>query len=157
MALRDAQTVEDYLQALPEDRRELFERVRALVDRHLPEGYEETIVYGMIGWVVPLSRYPDTYNGAPLAILSLGAQKRHNALYMQGPYIDPEVDGKLRKAYREAGKKLDMGKSCLRFQRWDQLVPEAIGEVVAALPPQRFIELNEQVRSAARPTRPGRR
>lgn len=157
MVKRDATTVEEYLASLPDDRRTLLERVRELVRRHIPAGYEETLVYGMISWVVPLSRYPDTYNGQPLAIISLGAQKRHTALYLQGPYVDPELDGKLRQAYKAADKKLDMGKSCLRFQRWEQLEPEVLSEIVASIPPDRFIEINERIRSAPRPTRPGRR
>lgn len=157
MVQRDASTVEDYLQKLPPDRRDVIERVLDLVRRNIPEGYEETIAYGMIGWVIPLDRYPDTYNGQPLGVVSLAAQKRHNALYLAGPYADPVLAGRIHRAYNEAGKRLDMGKSCVRFKGWDQLEPDVLAEVIAAVPPDRFIELYERARSDRGASRPGRR
>ncbi len=157
MVQRDVSTVEGYLEALPPDRRPVIERTLAFVREHIPDGFEEGIAFGMIGWVVPLERYPDTYNGQPLGIVSLAAQKRHNALYLSAPYADPALDAKIRDAYTEAGMKLDMGKSCVRFQRFDQLHTDVLGEVVAALSPDAFIELYEGARQRSSGRRPGRR
>ena len=157
MVRRDASSVDDYLDALPADRRAVVERTLALVRKHIPPGFEEGINYGMIGWTVPLSRYPDTYNGQPLSIVSLAAQKRHTALYLVAPYTDPALDGRIRKAYADAGKRLDMGKSCLRFRRFEDLETAVIAEVIAAVSPERFIELYEAGQAKAKSKRPGRR
>ena len=157
MVRRDASSVDGYLASLPADRREVVERTLALVREHIPDGFEEGMNYGMIGWFVPLSRYPDTYNGQPLGIVSLAAQKNHTALYLSAPYTDPALDGRIRKAYADAGRRLDMGKSCLRFKRFEDLETGVIGEVIAAVSPDRFIELYEAGRGAAKGRRPGRR
>jgi len=157
MVQRNATTVEDYLLQLPDERRELIGRVLELVRRNIPPGYEESINYGMIGWTIPLDRYPNTYNGQPLGVVSLGAQKHHNALYLSGPYADPELAGRIHRAYKEAGKRLDMGKSCVRFKRWDQLEPDVLAEVIAAVPPDRFIELYERARAQPHTSRTARR
>jgi uncharacterized protein YdhG (YjbR/CyaY superfamily) len=157
MVHRNAATVDEYLSQLPEDRRDLIVQVLEWVRRHIPEGYEETIAFGMIGWVIPLDRYPDTYNGQPLGVVSLAAQKHHNALYLMGSYADPELDGRIHQAYRAAGKRLDMGKSCVRFKRWDQLVPEVLADVIEAVPPERFIALYERAQNSPRNSRTARR
>lgn len=157
MVQRNVSTVEGYLEALPPDRRAVIERTLAFVRAHVPDGFQEGIAFGMIGWVVPLERYPDTYNGQPLGIVSLAAQKRHNALYLSAPYADPALNAKIEDAYAEAGMKLDMGKSCVRFQRFDQLHTEVLGEVIAALSPDAFIDLYERARSSAPSTRTRRR
>lgn len=151
MVQRDADTVAGYLASLPDDRRPVVEMVLSLVRDHMPAGYEEGIAYGMIGWFVPLERYPDTYNGQPLAVVSLAAQKNHDALYLHAPYADPELEGRIRRAYAAAGKRLDMGKSCLRFKHFDDLETGVLGEVIAAVPPERFIEIYETARATARP------
>lgn len=157
MVQRIVSTVAQYLDALPDDRRPAIERTLAFVRSHIPAGYDEGIAFGMIGWTIPLDRYPDTYNGQPLGIVSLAAQKRHNALYLHAPYADPELDARIREAYAEAGMKLDMGKSCVRFQRFDELHTDVLAEVIGAVPPERFIHLYERARRAIRLRRPGRR
>ena len=88
MARSSASTVEEYLSALPADKRAAIDAVRAVVLRSLPEGYVEGVEYGMIYYSVPLSRYPETYNGHPLCYAGLAAQKNHNALYLMGVYGD---------------------------------------------------------------------
>ena len=141
-----AATVEEYLEELPEERRAVVSRVLEVVRRNLPAWYEEAMSYGMIGWGVPLARYPDTYNRQPLAYAALAAQKNHYALYLMGAYAEPAQQERLEAAFREAGKKMDMGKSCLRFRSADDLPLEAVGEVIASTPPARFIELYEAAR-----------
>lgn len=139
MARSTATRVEDYLQALPPERREVIAAVRDLVNRHLPPGYEERMNWGMISWEVPLSRYPDTDNGQPLSFAALAAQQNHYALYLMCAHADSAAEGELRAAYARAGRKLDMGKSCLRFKRLDDLLPDEIGRVIAASPVEAHI------------------
>jgi hypothetical protein len=139
-------TVAAYLAALPKGRRTEVEKVRALVRRHLPRGYEEGLASGMIAWSIPLARYPDTYNKQPLMYAALAAQKSHIALYLMGAYADPAVAGRLAEGFRKAGKKLDMGKSCVRFRTADDLAMEAIGEAVASVPPSALIARYEASR-----------
>jgi hypothetical protein len=115
----DATTVDQYLADLPDDRREAISAVRDVIVANLPEGYEETILYGMISYVIPLDQYPETYNGQPITYLSLASQKRHMALYLNGVYGDGEAT--FRQRYEATGMKLDMGKSCLRFTSLDKL------------------------------------
>ena len=109
----DAATVEAYLAALPDDRREAVETVRRVVLEHLPDGYEETMDFGMIAYVVPLETHPDTYNGHPLMYAALASQKHHMALYLQSIYADTGTGSRFEKDYRATGKRFDVGKSCV--------------------------------------------
>jgi hypothetical protein len=126
-----ATTVAQYLAGLPPERRAVVSAVRDFVNRHLPPGYSEGMGFGMIVWGIPLSRYPDTYNRQPLGIVALAAQKNAYSLYLMGCYMDSAQDRALREAYAKAGKKLDMGKSCLRFKDLDGLLLDAIAPVIA--------------------------
>jgi uncharacterized protein YdhG (YjbR/CyaY superfamily) len=143
----DAATVDDYLASLPEDRREAVAAVRDVVNANLPDGYEEAMSFGMIGWGIPLSVYPDTYNKQPLGVVALASQKSHMALYLMGVYTVPGLEDWLRRQYDDRGLKLDMGKSCLRFRRLDQLPLDVIGEVVARVTPKDYIAAYESARA----------
>lgn len=149
MASSKAETVEQYLQELPEDRRAVVSAVREVIVRNLPAGYREGVGYGMIGYTIPLDDYPDTYNGQPLSYAGLAAQKNHYALYLTTVYSDPAQEQWLRDEFARAGKKLDMGKSCVRFKRLDDLPLDAIGKVIASTPPGEFISLYERARKQA--------
>lgn len=149
MAGSKAATVEEYLQELPDDRRAVVSAVRDAVLRHLPAGYEESMAFGMIGYGIPLARYPDTYNGQPLSFAAIAAQKNHYALYLVCAYQDPAQEQALREAFAAAGKKLDMGKSCIRFKGLDDLPLEDIGRIIAATPPDAFIARYEAARGKA--------
>ena len=129
-----AKTIPEYLAELPEDRKEIISGVRLLVLDTLPEGYQETMQWGMISYVVPLLMYPDTYNGQPLGYVSLANQKNYVTLYLFGVYADSEQEKKLREGYAKAGKKLDFGKSCLRLRTSDDLLPEVVGPLIAGIP-----------------------
>ena len=153
MVSSTAVTVDDYLASLPEERRQVMAAIRKVVRKSLPKGYEESLGYGMICYVIPLEKYPETYNGQPLCYVGLAAQKNHYALYLTGPYAQPKLAEGLRAAFDAAGKKLDMGKSCLRFKKIDDLPLDAVGEVIAAMPPKSFIEVYEQSRSASKAKR----
>lgn len=146
MAQSAAATVEEYLAELPEDRRAVVAAVRDLVLRHLPAGYVEEMGFGMICYNVPLREYPQTYNKQPLCYAGLAAQKRHYALYLMNVYQDGEEERRLRDAFAAAGLKLDMGRSCLRFRRLDDLVLDAVGAAVARTPPPAFIAQYEASR-----------
>ncbi len=115
-----------YLGELSPERAAIVSTVRDLVNEHLPPGFDETMRWGMISWEVPLSRYPDTYNGEPLGCVALAAQKHGTSLYLMCTYIAPGGEERLRAAYAEAGIKLDFGKSCLRFKTLDRFLPQAV-------------------------------
>ena len=146
MARSNATTVEEYLRELPEERRIVVSKVRDAILRNLPDGYQETMNWGMISYEIPLERYPDTYNGQPLNYLALAAQKNHFALYLMSVYQNQAQERWLREAFKEAGKKLDMGKSCLRFRRLEDLPLEIIEKIVAHTSPADFIASYEAAR-----------
>ena len=145
-----AATVADYLDALPPERREHIEAVRNVVNAALPVGYVETMTYGMIGWVIPLADYPGTYNGQPLAYAGLAAQKNSISLYLNCAYASPDRTDQFRQAWAASGKKLDMGKSCIRFKRADALALDVIRDEIAATTPAEFIAVYEATRPPAR-------
>jgi hypothetical protein len=141
-----APTVEAYLAELSEDRRAVVSAVRDLVLANLPGGYRESMNWGMICYEVPLERYPDTYNGRPLLYIGLAAQKRHFALYLMSAYADSRAEAKLREAFAHAGKKLDLGKCCLRFRKLDDLVVDAVADAVAGTSPEELMARHEGAR-----------
>jgi hypothetical protein len=141
-----AASVEEYLAELPPDRAAVISDVRELVLDNLPDGVEESMNFGMIAYEIPLSRYPDTYNGQPLMFVALAAQKNHYALYLHGVYSSEPIAERLRDAYAEAGMKLDMGKSCVRFRRPEQLLTSAIADAIGAVTVEGFIDLYESAR-----------
>jgi hypothetical protein len=142
-----ATTAEAYLAALPADRREAITTVRALVNRKLPKGYRESIGMGMIVWSVPLDVCPDTYNGQPLMVAALASQKQYMSVYLMTLYGHAEGERRFRAAFAQAGKKLDMGKCCVRFRRLEDLHLPAIGEAVAAFGVQEYVERALRVHS----------
>ena len=146
MAQSKARTVEEYLAELPPDRREAIAAVREVIQDHLPEGYEETMQYGMISYVIPLAKYPVTYNKQPLGLASLASQKSYMSLYLMNVYGDKDTEQWFVERYRASGKKLDMGKSCVRFKRLEDLPLDLIGEAIARTPPSEFIERYEASR-----------
>jgi hypothetical protein len=142
-----APSVKDYLETLPAERRRVIAKVRGLVRKHLPKGYRETLSWGSITYEIPLTRYPDTYNQRPLCYIGLAAQKNHYALYLMCAYMDPDVLEMLKTGFKKAGKKLDMGKSCLRFKKLEDLPLDTIGKVVGSVTPAAYIKLYESAKS----------
>ncbi|MGI9604046.1 MAG: DUF1801 domain-containing protein [Acidimicrobiales bacterium] len=142
-----AESPEEYLAELPDDRRDQIEAVRDVIVANLPDGYEEQMSFGMIAYVIPLDRYPDTYNKQPLMYAALASQKNHMAVYLSNVYADePSLDW-FRAAYLATGKKLDMGKSCVRFKTIDQLPLDVIADAVARTPVDEFVALYEAARA----------
>jgi hypothetical protein len=150
MATSTAATVQEYLDELPEDRSAVVAHVRDLVNAGLPAGYVEGMLYGMITWMVPLETYPDTYNGKPLAYVSLAAQKNYYSLYLMAIYADSAEEARLREEWTARGTKLDMGKSCLRFKRVDDLHEDLVTEVVASVPVHEYVDRARAARSGRR-------
>ncbi|HEX5579810.1 MAG TPA: DUF1801 domain-containing protein [Candidatus Limnocylindria bacterium] len=153
MASSTAATPEEYIAALPPHRREAVAAVRDVVRRNLPHGFEEGMAFGMIAWYVPLERFPDTYNGHPLGLAALASQKHYVSLYLNSVCGDPNLAEWFRARYAQSGKRLDMGKSCLRFRSLDDVPLDLIGETMARVPVDQFIAQYQAARGSARKTR----
>jgi hypothetical protein len=136
-----------FLASLPEDRRHAISVVRQTILDHLPKGYEESIGGGMLVYEVPLRVYPKTYNKRPLMYAALGSQKNYMALYLCGAYACAEEKQRIEDGFSAAGKKLDMGKSCIRWKRLEDLVLPVIAQSIAAIPMEKLIELDRAVHS----------
>lgn len=144
MAGGGATTVEEYLESLDDERRATFEGLRAFILEHLPPGYHEQVLWGMPTYAIPLEVSGPTYNGKPLAPVSFAAQKRHGSLYLLMLYADSDEERSFRDRW-SGPKRLDMGKSCVRFGRLEDLDLPLIGEVLAATTPDRFLASYRQV------------
>ncbi len=148
-----AKTVAQYLSALPKDRREALKAVRSTILKNLPKGYAEGMQNGAIGYFVPHSIYPPGYHcdpKQPLPFGGLASQKNHMAIYLMCVYSDPELEAWFREAWAKTGKKLDMGKSCVRFKKLDDVALNVIGQVIRRVPVKKFIEFYESAIPAAR-------
>jgi hypothetical protein len=135
-------TVKEYIDGLPEERRKAIRKVRAAVNRGLPKGYKEGIQYGMIGWFVPHSRYPDGYHcdpKQPVPFAGLASQKNYMALYLMCVYGDEKQRKWFEKAWKATGKKLDMGKACVRFKTIEDIPLDVIAEAVARVPLDTYV------------------
>jgi len=143
MANEAPTSVEEYLDTLTADRREAIETVRNTILDRLPAGYAEVMRWGMITYEVPLSVEPDTYNGKPLQYASLASQKNHMAVYLNGVYADEETRNTFVEAYMATGKRMDMGRSCVRFRKLDQLPLEIVGDAIAAFEIDEYVALVE--------------
>lgn len=157
MTDRAPTTPDEYLARLPSKRREVVQAIVEVVRRNLPAGYQEGMQYGMIGWFVPLERFPETYNGQPLGLAAIAGQKDYVSLYLNNVYGDPETERWFREAYAEAGKPLDMGKSCVRFRRLNDVPLDVIGAVIARTTVDAFVARYEAVRGSSRRTQRGGR
>ena len=146
MVTSDAESVEEYLAGLPDDRREMLVAVRDMVNGSIPEGYQERMNWGMVVWEVPLEVEPDTYNGEPLMFAGLSSQKRHISLYMMPVYQDPSKSERLLVAYEKMGRKPNMGKSCIRFTKLEHLPLDVLSELISECDMESFVESCNSVR-----------
>jgi hypothetical protein len=142
-----AETPGDYLAALPDDRRIALSAVRDVILASLPDGYAEAVRWGMISYEAPLETFPDTYNGKPLSYAALASQKRHMSLYLMGIYSDEGNREWFEQAAAERGARLDIGKSCVRFRKLEDLPLDLVGEAIARYPVDDFIRLHEKTHS----------
>ncbi len=143
----EANSPDEYVEKVPEERRPSFERLRETVLDNLPAGFEEVMSYGMIGYVVPHSLYPDGYHctpALPLPFMNIANQKNFIAFYHMGIYAESELLEWFLSEYKALNlRKLDMGKSCMRFKKWEEIPYELIGELVAKRSPQDWIAVYE--------------
>jgi uncharacterized protein YdhG (YjbR/CyaY superfamily) len=143
-----ANSPDEYISKLPEERRAPMQKLREVILQNIPKGFEETMSYGMIGYVVPHKIYPAGYHvdpKLPLPFMNIASQKNYIALYHSGVYADTELHDWFVAEYPKQSKtKPDMGKSCIRFKRIDQIPYELIGELVKKITPQRWIGIYEQ-------------
>lgn len=146
MVSSDARTVDDYLAELPLDRREAIAAVRQVLLENLPSGFEETMQYGMISYVVPLERYPVTYNRQPLGLAALTSQKNYISLYLMNIYSHSESESWFVKRWTASGKKLNKGKSCIRFKSLRDVPLDVVGEAISRTSLEEFIESYERSR-----------
>ena len=144
-----ATTPDQYIAELPEDRKEIMQKLRETVKTNLPKGFEETMQYGMLGYVVPHSIYPDGYHCNPkdaLPFMALASQKNHIGFYHMGIYSDPELMKWFTEEYpKHASNKLDMGKSCIRFKNPKNIPFELLGELTTKVSVDEWIAKYESV------------
>ncbi len=142
-----AKTPSEYVDSLPDERKEAMMKIRDAIMQNLPEGFVEVMNYGMLGYVVPHSIYPKGYHcdpKLPLPLMALASQKNNISLYHMGIYADPQLLNWFTAAYPEHVKsKLDMGKSCIRFKKMNEIPYALIGELVAKLSTDKWIEMYE--------------
>jgi hypothetical protein len=140
----DATTVTEYLASLPEDRRRAMKAVRTVIRANLPKGLVEAMNWGMIVYEVPLKTCPDTYNGQPLAYAALASQKHYMSVYLMGIYGSEELRADFEQSYRASGKRMDIGKACVRFRTLDDLPLDVVANAIGALTIEEFIAMHSQ-------------
>lgn len=139
MVQSKAKTVDEYIASLPPDRRDGIAAVRRVILKNLPKGYAEVMDFGMIAYVVPLKRAPETYNGHPLMYAALASQRQYMAVYLMGLYGNPKTERWFREEYAKLGRKPDMGKCCVRFKKLEHLPLGLVGKVVSLVPVEKLI------------------
>jgi uncharacterized protein DUF1801 len=142
-----AKTVTEYLAALPDEQRAVVSKLRTTVKKYLPKGYKEAIGFGIITYAVPLAKLPDTYNGAPLCYAGIAAQKNYYSLYLMAVYGNATRTKWLAEQFKKRGKKLDMGKSCLRFKSLDDIPLDVVGDIIASTPMADYIDIYRKSRA----------
>lgn len=145
-----AKKVDEYLAELPPDRRTAIETVRTVILDNLPSGYEEAMNWGMITYQVPLSVYPDTYNKQPLMYAALASQKNHMAVYLIAIYMNDEDKQRFEEEYRLTGKRMDVGKSCVRFRKLDDLPLDLVAGAISYMEMQDFVRQERELRAIKR-------
>ena len=146
MVQSSATCVEDYLNDVPKDRREIISTIRSKILKNLPIGYVESMNWGMISYEIPLDTYPDTYNNQPLGIAAIASQKNYISIYLMGCYMVPEQQKTLLMAFKKMGVKPNMGKSCIRFTKLDKIPLDTIIGLIQDFPVEEYIKRYELVK-----------
>ena len=145
-----ATSVSKYLNSLPPERRVALQKVRSVIKKHLPAGFKEGMEFGLIGYFIPLSTFPDTYNGHPLMIAALASQKNYMAVYLMGVYGHSPLATWFSREWKKTGKKLDMGASCIRFKKLEDVPLDVLGSEIASIPVDKLIASYEAKRPKKR-------
>ena len=144
-----ADSIQDYLSKVPEERKEAFTKLFETISKNLPKGFQTNLSYGMIGWSVPLETFPAGYHcspGTPLPFINLASQKNFIALYHMGIYANPELLNWFVEEYpKHSKRKLDMGKSCIRFKKPDEIPFDLIAELCKKMSPKDWISIYEKM------------
>ena len=144
-----ATTPDAYMAEIPEERQKAFTKLRSVIKKNIPKGFSESMGYGMMGWVVPHSKYPAGYHcnpRDPLPFIGIASQKNFIAIYHMGVYADPALLKWFTTAHAKASpRKLDMGKSCIRYKKPDDIPYELIGELASKMTPDEWIAIYEKV------------
>jgi hypothetical protein len=152
--LSKATTVDEYFDSLPEDRVEAMAKLRSVIKKNLPKGFKEGITYGMVGYCVPLSAYPAGYHvspGTPLGFISIASQKNFIAMYHMGMYSDPKLLKWFTDEYpKHSKRKLDMGKSCIRFKNINDIPYDLIAELAGKMTPEQWVAAYEKALNSHR-------
>ena len=143
----ETKTVSEYLASLEPEKAAVIKKLRSVIKKNLPKGFAETMRWGMISYEVPLSRYPNTYNKQPLSYIGLASQKNKFSLYLMGCYSDEKTRKAFEAEFKKSGKPMDMGKSCIRFKRLEDLPMELIEATVRATSVEQWIEIYETSRA----------
>ena len=143
----EAETPKEYIEQLPKERQEAIQKLRTVIKNNLPKGFEEGILYKMIGYFVPLSTYPNGYHcqpGTPLPFINIASQKNSVNLYHSGIYSNPDLLNWFVAAYpKHCKRKLDMGKSCIRFKKMEEIPFDLIGELCSKITVNEWITIYE--------------
>ena len=144
-----ADSIEDYLSKVPEERNEAFKKLFETISKNLPKGFQTNLSYGMIGWSVPIETFPAGYHcspGTPLPFINLASQKNFIALYHMGIYANDELLNWFVEEYpKHSKRKLDMGKSCIRFKKPDEIPFDLIAELCKKMTPKDWISIYEKM------------
>lgn len=146
----DAKNVNDYIASLPPERQAAMQEVRKVILENLPEGYQEVMDWGMISYEIPLEVYPNTYNKKPLGIAALASQKNYMAVYLASIYISEEKAKRFEQAYKATRKRYDVGKSCVRFRKLEDLPLPLIAAEVRSIKMNEYIEFVKNFSGSAR-------
>jgi len=136
---RPVLTVNQWLASVPAERKDAILAVRGAINASLPQGYEETVDWGMLAWVVPLATLPNTHNGRPLMFVALGAHRKLMTVYLASVYGDAELWKEFEVAYKRTGKKLNIGGSCVHFKALDDLPLDVVGKAIARIPVDQYV------------------
>ena len=139
----EEKTVAGYIASLPEIRADVISEIRDLVNKNIKSGFEETMRWGMITWEIPLSIYPNTYNKQPLYYIGLAAQKNNYSLYLMSCYVSEKEGKEFEAAYKSSGKKMDIGKSCVRFKNVADLPLPLIIKYIKRYSVKEFIAVHD--------------
>lgn len=148
MVSSKAETVDQYLFELPEPRKTEIRQLISLVRDNLPTGYEEVMAWGMVVFQVPISISGPTYNDQPLAAVAIASQKNHISFYLSSIYASEKLTTEFHKRWESSGKKLDMGKSCVRFKSLDKADLETLSWAVSLLTPEQFTQMYLDARNS---------
>ena len=151
MKERPALSVNQWLASVPAERKDAINAVRRVINEHLPRGYEETVDWDLLAWVVPRATLANTHNGHPLLLAALGAHRKLMTVYLMSVFGDPKLRKEFQSAYKKTGKKLNMGGCCVHFKKLDDLPLDVVGNIISRVAVDQYVERYENSRTKKNP------